>query len=225
MDIRPNRLKAPVDYENGPNPSGICMCGCGKATPIAKQTISEQGAVRGKPKRFVPGHNPRCVRGPGAAEYLVDPESGCWVYQGYVNPDWGYGVKYCPVKKKQTTAHRFYYEQIHGPQDGMVIDHLCHKRDGSCAGGASCRHRRCVNPDHLKAKLNKANILRGCSPPAINSDKTHCVHGHEFTPGNTYYRKDRTGRQCRECKRRRDKEYSSRSASLAPSGRDIATAA
>jgi hypothetical protein len=31
-----------------------------------------------------------------------------------------------------------------------------------------------------------------------NRRKTHCIHGHEFTPGNTYYR--RNGRRlCRTC--------------------------
>ena len=220
MEIRPNRLKALVDYENGPNPSGLCMCGCGNRTKIAKNTVSSEQAVRGKPKRFLAGHTSRCVR--GAGDYVVDPASGCWIFQGYISPHWGYGVKYDPIKKQQTTAHRYYYEQMHGPQPSMVIDHLCHKRAGTCAGGATCPHRACVNPDHLEAKPNKANILRGCSPPAINGDKTHCVYGHEFTPDNTYHRKDRAGRQCRECKRGRDIKYAARRA--LPSRRDMATA-
>lgn len=31
--------------------------------------------------------------------------------------------------------------------------------------------------------------------------RTHCKNGHEYTPENTFYRKDRTGRHCRECHR------------------------
>ncbi len=31
--------------------------------------------------------------------------------------------------------------------------------------------------------------------------KTHCPQGHEYTPENTYNRKDRPGRMCRTCMR------------------------
>lgn len=37
---------------------------------------------------------------------------------------------------------------------------------------------------------------------------THCKHGHEFTPENTYM--DKGKRQCRECQRRRGAEYRAR---------------
>lgn len=39
-----------------PNPSGLCMCGCGQVTPIAKLTQSREGSVRGKHRRFMPHH-------------------------------------------------------------------------------------------------------------------------------------------------------------------------
>ena len=39
----------------GPNPSGICMCGCGGAAPIAK--VSRDGYKKGEPKRFIQYHN------------------------------------------------------------------------------------------------------------------------------------------------------------------------
>jgi hypothetical protein len=31
--------------------------------------------------------------------------------------------------------------------------------------------------------------------------RTHCEHGHEFTPENTMMRVDSSGRRCRECDR------------------------
>jgi hypothetical protein len=40
----------------GPNPSGLCMCGCGELTPPARQTNTRLGWVRGKPIRYVVGH-------------------------------------------------------------------------------------------------------------------------------------------------------------------------
>lgn len=35
-------------------------------------------------------------------------------------------------------------------------------------------------------------------------DRTHCNHGHEFTPENTRWRSDRSGRICKTCKRERE---------------------
>ncbi len=46
----------------------------------------------------------------------------------------------------------------------------------------------------------RINILRGTGPTARNAIKTHCDHGHEFTPENTYA-KPSGGRQCRACTR------------------------
>jgi hypothetical protein len=39
--------------------------------------------------------------------------------------------------------------------------------------------------------------------------KTHCIHGHEFTPDNTYIT-TRGGRECRACQRRRQRAYEQR---------------
>lgn len=44
------------------------------------------------------------------------------------------------------------------------------------------------------------NVMRSDTPAAVNAAKTHCKHGHEFTPENT--RLDRGGyRCCRTCDR------------------------
>lgn len=43
----------------------------------------------------------------------------------------------------------------------------------------------------------------------INAQKTECLHGHPFTPENTYRTVDRhgrPGRYCKECNRRRNRE-------------------
>lgn len=37
----------------------VCQCGCGQPAPIATQTSSHWGHVRGEPKRFVHGHAAR----------------------------------------------------------------------------------------------------------------------------------------------------------------------
>src|SRR5580704_6591252 len=41
------------------NPSGLCMCGCGEAAPIANRTCRGRGRIKGEPMRFVRGHNGR----------------------------------------------------------------------------------------------------------------------------------------------------------------------
>lgn len=41
----------------GPNPSGLCMCGCGQPAPIATYTARREGWVKGQPKRFICGHS------------------------------------------------------------------------------------------------------------------------------------------------------------------------
>jgi hypothetical protein len=48
--------------------------------------------------------------------------------------------------------------------------------------------------------------MRDTSPPAINARKTHCIHGHRFTPENTRIRTRRSGeveRCCLACERAR----------------------
>lgn len=99
-----------------------------------------------------------------------EPNSGCWLWLGNCSYQ-GYGSFSSGGKNRP--AHRWSYERFVGLiPAGLVIDHLC-------------RVRCCVNPDHLEPVSNRENILRGYGAPALNATKTHCIHGHEFTPENT----------------------------------------
>jgi hypothetical protein len=52
-----------------------------------------------------------------------------------------------------------------------------------------------------KIRCRECRNSRGRVPGAVeNGDRTHCIHGHEFTEENTYYRTDRFGRCCRQCR-------------------------
>lgn len=118
----------------------------------------------------------------------------CWRWTATLNPG-GYGQFWNGAKL--VSAHRWAYEHLVGPiPDGLQLDHLC-------------RVRNCVRPDHLEPVTHRENGLRGISPNAVNAAKTHCKHGHEFTPENTIVRtgKGRSGRECRECKRQKDRAY------------------
>ena len=84
-------------------------------------------------------------------------------------------------------AHRVAIELATGKRPQGDVDHLC-------------RNRGCVNPSHLEAVTHKVNVLRGEAVTAANAVKTHCIRGHEFSTENTYWRPDRTGRQCRACR-------------------------
>lgn len=41
----------------------LCECGCGRRTRIAGKTDSERGTIRGEPRRYIHGHNPRVLVG------------------------------------------------------------------------------------------------------------------------------------------------------------------
>jgi hypothetical protein len=118
----------------------------------------------------------------------VDKDSGdCWVWTGGFQSA-GYG-RFC-LNGRDRLVHRFAYEALVAPiPAGLVIDHLC-------------RNRACVNPAHLEPVTNRVNLLRGIGAPALNAAKTHCDHGHEFSPENTYREPKRPGyRFCRRCRR------------------------
>lgn len=121
-----------------------CLCGCGRPAPIAPCSNRRRGMVKGEPMRYVAGHQRR-----GAPhEYTVEDRgytTPCWVWAWYINPD-GYPRK--SVNGTLTRAHRWYYEQRHGPLGSSSIDvhHMCEVR-------------ACVNPDHLRA-LPEADHIR-----------------------------------------------------------------
>lgn len=133
--------------------------------------------TKAKGRKWLRGHN---RLSPPALDLVEVDANGCWLWQGTLTHD-GYGMY------RGARAHRSLYEYFVGPiPDGLVIDHLC-------------RVRSCVNPEHLEPATVRENTLRGEGRAAINAVKTHCVHGHEFTPENTMRQK--RGRLCRECHR------------------------
>lgn len=38
------------------NPSGLCLCGCGLPTTLARQSDTKRGWVKGQPTDYVHGH-------------------------------------------------------------------------------------------------------------------------------------------------------------------------
>jgi len=118
-------------------------------------------------------------------------ESGCWIWMGAIMSR-GYGSL-----SRGRLAHRVSYEEFFGsiPAGKQVL----HKCDVKC----------CVNPSHLYAGTHKDNVLdnihrlRYADNGKINSDKTQCKRGHEFTEENTYNYNGH--RHCKACWKLRNK--------------------
>lgn len=126
---------------------------------------------------------------------LVDRSGECWEWRGCINRG-GYGSFRSKTVGHPIGAHRMAYLIEFGILSDRLhpIDHLC-------------RNRRCVRPSHLEHVEFRTNVVtRGTGPTAVNALKTHCVHGHEFTPENTYMEAGRY-RKCRTCRREKSTHW------------------
>lgn len=124
-------------------------------------------------------------------------KTSCWLWMGAVNSR-GYGqigVREGARKTVSRSTHREIAKACLGDiPDGMMV---CH----------TCDVKACVNPSHLyigTALDNARDAVergRAVNPLArVNAAKTHCKHGHAYTPENTYRRPDGS-RICRTCSR------------------------
>lgn len=88
------------------------------------------------------------------ARVKVDADTGCWVWQGYLNPG-GYGTL-CVDGRKQLT-HRALYEAVVAPiPDGMPLDHICW-------------NTACCRPDHLRVVTTRQNAQRARKKSGMTS--------------------------------------------------------
>jgi hypothetical protein len=126
---------------------------------------------------------------------------GCW-HWSYPRATTGYGVLYDNDRKLYGLAHRYSYELFIGPIPEETLDHLC-------------RVRHCVNPAHLEPVSKGDNTLRGETITGRNKRKTHCKRGHPLSGANVIPVPG-GGRSCRECSRRRSREYQQRRRKLMP---------
>jgi len=122
---------------------------------------------------------------------LTRMPNDCLVWTGYTSPE-GYGM--IGVAHKIVRVHRLAWELYVGPiPEGQLVRHFV------------CDNPPCCNVAHLRLgtdadnsadKMAKGRQWRGGNG---NEKKTHCPHGHEYTPENTYVWAKRRSRQCRRC--------------------------
>ena len=112
-------------------------------------------------------------------------ENGSWIWEGSLS--YGYGqARWNGVKYR---AHRLSYEAFNGPiTDGLIVRHMCHNPP-------------CINPAHLRLGTHFDNMKDMQDKGRARGGrkwKTHCIHGHELTLENTFWKP--TGqRACRAC--------------------------
>lgn len=95
---------------------------------------------------------------------FIAPESWgeCLLWTGNIN-QYGYGrIKATNKVTVQKMVHRVVFEAVYGVLlPGEEVDHECHNlaaARGLCAGGVDCKHRRCINADHLKRSDMLTNL-------------------------------------------------------------------
>lgn len=179
----------PNDTIENPNPSGLCLCGCGGATRIARKTCRALGYVRGCPVRYMVGH-----RDPGEVPPEPNPsglcQCGCGkptriakqtirtagVVRGRPNrflP--GHAARKYPVFPFVVDPETGCWEWTGSTSRGYGQLHIANRKTpahiwfyrqakGEIPTGLeldhTCRNTRCVNPDHLEPVTSAVNSQR-----------------------------------------------------------------
>jgi len=139
----------------------------------------------------------------------VDTSGDCHLWTGNTDGKRGYGKFY--FEGRRIRSHRWLLGYLRGSWLGPDEN-----------ANHTCDNPPCVNPDHLYVGTQPQNIqdmlVRGRGRSGIrNTEKTHCVNGHEFAAGNTYV--GRHGwRQCKTCRRAKLREFRERKAPMCSKG-------
>jgi hypothetical protein len=127
---------------------------------------------------------------------VIDPLTGCWRTNGCIAAN-GYAV---------ITIHKKYHH-LHRVSASVFLGLDLNDRSQTANHKSICPNRDCFNPDHLYLGNQSRNVQDSVRQKThIESRKTHCPQGHEYTLENTIIRRNK--RYCRAChKYYNSKEY------------------
>lgn len=200
-----------VDAQNGATPAQLAT-----AYGLARSTIYKILVGRAYPDAGGPLRAPRPRLKPDATRAEIEEEgrrrllarsvradNGCRYWDSQSNGSHGYFTMF--YDGRYELVHRLAFKLFTGADipDGYEVDHWCHSRDESCFEGDNCRHRRCLEPSHLRLLPHARNVQEGRSW-AIHGLKEECAHGHAYDLSNTRFQllpDGRIQRKCRTCAR------------------------
>lgn len=130
----------------------------------------------------------------------IEHVGDCWVYTGSIQSS-GYACVSAGRKGKNILGHRLAVLVRDGVLSDLPVDHV-HER--------GCRHKACVNPDHLEVVTTAENNRR------MRVARGYCIggqcgSGHALTEENTY-RHPRGQLRCRTCSRDAMRRHAAREA-------------
>lgn len=109
----------------------------------------------------------------------INLDNGCWEFTGARQGKLGYGSVYLGQRDGNNwfmVTHRAMWILVHGKRPERH-EFVCHR----------CDNPLCCNPGHLFLGTLADNNKDMASKGRYNHQRrTHCIHGHEFTPENTY---------------------------------------
>lgn len=183
-------------------PLGLCQCGCGNKTSIARFSNPVFQHRKGQPVYYLTGHHSRVPIEQRFWKHVNrKPGDGCWEWTGFKDR-YGYGFIHAEREfGKPLRAHRYSWFLHYGSIQGTgpyTLSFVCHK----------CDNPGCVRPSHLFLGTQSDN-LRDMSAKGRGSKrcskKTSCPEGHPYNEENTLHISGR--RVCRICSAAKCKRY------------------
>ena len=168
----------------------FCECGCGGVAPIARQSETKRGYVKGRPHRFIGGHN-----------WRRQPRDVPGVYKQRYTPDW---------RLKVRCEHVIIAERVLGKPlpSGAVVHHV----DGDTRNNAAANLVICQDAAYHRLLHYRAKVKAAGGDP--NADKVcrDCSSVKPLTAFNAMRSNKSSGRQsiCRACSRARDRRKRAR---------------